>query len=119
MAAHKRKPTPKVPRKKKLRLTAVELRLLEFPPSEGTWQCQQEQCNKAFNNGKSDWCWICGTPQGKKPVLAFPIYEGACKKVGIEPGVMWKIQDRLADRVAYRVPKGSWRAMEVPEGFTL
>jgi hypothetical protein len=99
---------------KKLRLTQAELRLLQYPPTETTWICK---CGK-YGSGEAKLCYFCN---GKKTkTLLWPKYVEACTKVGIEPGSMWKIVDVGYGKSAMtRVPKGTWREIPVPEGYTL
>ncbi len=104
----------KEPRKKKLRLSIFEQRLLEHPPTTTTWQCSCEM----VVNGKLDSCWVCGKEKQAGSEL-YTKYEELCKRVGIEPGVRWKITDKMRDTVKYRPRKGRWTVGELPEGYTL
>lgn len=101
-------------KKKKLRLTSFELRLLEHPPNTGTWRCTCE----IINNSSMTRCWICGSPKSSGEEV-YPLYEKLCEKVGITPGIYWRITDRMRDIVMCRAPKEKWKQINLPEGYTL
>lgn len=106
--------TPSKPRKKKLRLTQQELSLLEYPPTEKTWLCP---CGM-FGTGSMELCWACRTPNTGD--LLWPKYLAVCKKVGIEPGTLWKITDKRIGIASIRTPgKSKWIEFDLPEGYTL
>lgn len=102
-----------VKRKKRLAVTVREQSVLLYPPTKTTWVCE---CSMV-NSGAMEKCWICGKKKTKN--LLWPVYENACKKVGIEVGSLWKIVDRNRNRVLTRTPPGKWKEYEIPEGYTL
>ena len=102
-----------VKRKKRLAVTVREQSVLLYPPTKATWICK---CGM-FNSGGMDKCWICSKPKTKE--LLWPIYENACKKVGIEVGSLWKIVNKGNNHAMTRPPKGRWKEYEMPEGYVL
>ncbi len=101
-----------VKRKKRLKLTGEEIRLLEYNPTKTTWKCE---CGLA-NSGKMKVCWACGKPKNK--VLLWPVYVAACVKVGVEEGTQWKIVDKNRDLTKVK-KNGKWEVIDLPEGTTL
>lgn len=80
------------PRKKPaIKYTRLELKLLEFPPTEETWLCdgkwlsydyvanrQVEARCDTINPGRNQECWICKKEKSDK--VLWPIYQEAVKK---------------------------------------
>lgn len=83
------------------KLSAAEKRLLVYPPTETTWECQgslkvrlmdeivDQACSMAWSGDKTK-CLVCGVARRKRPKLLWPLYVAACKKAGIEPGDRWR-----------------------------
>jgi hypothetical protein len=88
-----KKAAPKQPRKKKLKLTNAEQRLLLFPPTETTWRCIHKDGFEVVVPGSERQCWHCRKAKPAKPKLLWPDYVKLCEKVGIEPGYRWKLTD--------------------------
>lgn len=84
-------------------LTKIEQHLLRYPPTLGTWKCEdvslsleadpahdapiieiRRTCGNV-NSARMEACWVCGTPKPEEPKLMWPLYVAACKKAGIEP----------------------------------
>lgn len=107
MARKKVQRTPKPKRPKKLKLTQTELRLLEYPPNEGTWRCA---CGGTGVKGETR-CAFCGVEKPKK-IQLYPVYVSLCEKVGIEPGYRWKISDTRG--YVMRKKGGTWEAAPDP-----
>ena len=87
------------------RLTVAEKRLLQHPPTKGTWRCkgyiktsptegevEKKLCGQ-LNLGLTHHCWVCGKVKPNKAELVWPEYVAACKKAGIEPGERWHESD--------------------------
>ncbi len=98
-------------------LTAEEVNLLQFPPTEETWVCTNDHKQDGnvkpktfFNHGEVKNCILCGMAKPRKPVLLYPRYITACAKVGIEPGLRWKINDD--GQQVIRDKASAWRVFE-------
>lgn len=83
---------------KQKKLTAAQLRLLRYPPTQTTWICpgrykdsegEQHNC-LAYNTGKRKKCWLCTRLKPSKPQLVWPDYVTACEIAGIQPGEKYK-----------------------------
>jgi hypothetical protein len=113
MAKTRKSRVPKVPK-----LTKLELRLAEYPPNEGTWQCQNVYetvksvngvdevikitCGMA-NTKKRKECTFCRSPRPKKPVQLYPVYVATMKKLGLPLGTKFMVSYMNG------TPKGSWK----------
>jgi hypothetical protein len=106
--------TPRVKKPKKLTLTVMERRLLEYPPTPTTWKCT---CGMV-NGGSAVRCFVCATHQGEGTTLLYEVYTKACDKVGIIPGQKWKYSDKLRTPI-YQAPGERWKPMEPTEGLVV
>lgn len=109
-------------------LTDLEKLLLEYPPTNGTWLCQnvyyveknQEVVSircKMINSKRYDKCSICGWVRPEEPEYLWPLYVDACNKVGLPPGkFLWR-ESQNTGRPMFK-ERGSpkkWKEWEPPE----
>jgi hypothetical protein len=103
-----------VPRKakpKRVKLSSLELDLLNHPPTETTWMCKVDEIP---NPGTKLECWVCRTKRPSKPTLVWPIYVAACKKLQIVPGSgRWRPVNST-DALFFDKEKGKWIDAEIP-----
>jgi hypothetical protein len=78
------------------KLTQADERLILYPPTETTWECNRtrtviqdgepaEYTCKAKNAGHVRNCVICTKPKARNAKLVWPRYLEACRKAGVEP----------------------------------
>lgn len=122
-----------MPRKKKAvhpytKLTDLEKTLLEYPPTDGTWLCENVyytekkgevisvKC-KMINSKTKFKCTICGKEKSNNPRLLWPEYVEACNKVELEPGkYLWRESQRTGRPVfKERHSDNKWTEWEPPE----
>jgi hypothetical protein len=84
-----------------------ELRLLLNPPSKNTWRCLHCIPSIGVNSGNADSCWVCGRKRDKRAPLLWEGYTTLCSKVGIEPGLLYRRDERGQEFV--RMKGGTWR----------
>jgi hypothetical protein len=112
-----------MPRQKKYKpphttLTTVEKRLLEYPPNEDTWVCEDEKeygiCGMV-NTGREEVCSWCSAVKPTRAKLLWPQYIIACNKVGIEPkSALWR-ESPNTGRPMIRYNGERWHLWEPPE----
>lgn len=64
-------------KKKKVKLTSIEKRLLLYPPTKSTWIC--DNC-KFYVSGKYNICVMCRTEKPANAKLVWPMYLEAKRK---------------------------------------
>jgi|SRR5581483_10884141 len=113
----------KNPKPKTNKVSSFEKNLLRYPPTEGTWYCENHK-NDAGNpdpipnaGGANHCCW-CGEPKPENPRLVWPLYVIACEKVFIEPGYSWKIHEKTQEPMKKKRGE-KWETAPIPEGFRL
>ena len=85
-----RKSKSQIIKPKRVKLSKFEMELLEYPPTEGTWLCEQDHINA---RAVTECVW-CRHPKPEKARLLWPQYVKACEKLQLTPGEgYWKKVD--------------------------
>lgn len=78
------------PRTRPIRLTEADRKLLSYPPTKGTWICQNrwgdENTLCATINGRNhEECILCKAPKLEEPVLLWGAYVKVCERFELDP----------------------------------
>lgn len=99
--------------RKRVKFTKEELKLLEYPPTERTWVCENHSGGLA-NSGIAESCFFCGKAKDKNPILLWTTYASACEKLGIKPLTgTWVQIDNFTGRLFMKGGR-AWKTYDIP-----